>query len=287
MQLPFIIIFDIDNCIIGNIHNCTHEQGIIDILYKNCKKDKITNVCVNKTIDITNELKEGLLRPNLKDFVEFCKKKYKNVELFLYTNSSYKWTNTTLVYNIEKASKIKFNKPYFTRENSNNNKKLISNIYDDIIKVLSKKYPQLSKDINKETVFNTRLMMIDDIPNNIQDFSNKQIVCPEYNYRPYYNIEEKIINKYKIPEKLFNDKEILDYFDYNFLPIYNMNGNYLQKDKTILNIIELYNTRLSELNNKVPDTFFNDLIKILEKKDIIMNDKNIEKINKEIQNLSK
>jgi len=66
-----------------------------------------------------------------------------------------------------------------------------------------------------------------------------------------------------------------------------MNGNYLQKDKMLVNIIELYNTRLSELNNKVPDTFFNDLIKILEKKDIIMNDKSIEKINKEIQNLSK
>lgn len=206
------------------------------------------------------------------------------MELFIYTNSSYEWTNTSLVYNIEKAFNLKFNKPYFTREKSDKyNNKLLSNIYTDIINNLSKRYPSLNDDKYKEIVFNTRFIMIDDRKDVINDFPNKQIVCPEYNYYSYYDIEEKLLNKYNIPKEIFNNIEVLECFDNNFLPIYNINGNDFQKDKSMVNIIELYQNRKMEIANKKQDTFFYDLIKILEKEDTVLNDKTIEKINKEIQ----
>ena len=116
-KIPYIFIFDIDNCIIGNINYPITEALLLDTIKGVCTQKKITNKCIKK-INFVKILKKGLLRPYFVNFIKFIKKKYKNIELFVYTNSSYNWTHGGLVDNIEKASNIKFNKPYFTRENS-------------------------------------------------------------------------------------------------------------------------------------------------------------------------
>ena len=283
MKLPTIFIFDIDECIIGKVDYCIYEYNILDIIHKKCKTKKITNKCI-KAPDISKELNEGLLRPNFSKFIDFIRKKYKNVELYVYTNSTYAWVHNGLISSIEKASGVKFNKPYFTRENSNDYEKLLGNIYDIIIKGLLNKYPALSYDNNKELVFKDKLVFIDDRENNLGDFPKKQILCPKYKYVPkYYNIKEKIIKQYGVDEIMFEDKDVLEYYDTNWFPLYNINGSVFQKDMMLQNMYEMFRIRQSEINNKdINDTFFEDLMKLLQNVNKL-DEKSIETINKNIK----
>ena len=286
-KLPYIFILDIDNTIIGVVDNCTYEYSVLEYIYKYCKMNNINANC-NKKIDIIDELNEGLLRPYFIDFINFIKKKYKNIEIYLYTKSAYFWINNSgLIDNIEKIAKIKFNKPYFTRENALESQKLLGNIYDDIIEKMIKKYPLLKIDKNKKKVFESQLVFIDDIPNNLKDYPDKQIICPEYTYMPYYNIKEKIIYKYNINPEIFNNTEILNMFENYDIPIYNENGSVYQKDIEYMHINEIKKIRLAQLysNNSLNDTFFKDLITVLDKNKTIRKFDNIPEINKELNDL--
>jgi hypothetical protein len=283
-KLPYIFILDIDNTIIGNVDNCISESIILDYIFKYCKMNNIIANC-DKKLDIIDELNEGLLRPYFIDFINFIKSKYKNIEIYLYTNSAYFWINNSgFIDNIEKIVKIKFNKPYFTRENALDRQKLLGNLYDVIIDKIVKKYPLLKIDKNKKKVFDSQLVFIDDIPNNLKDYPDKQIVCPEYNYYPYYNIKEKIIKKYNINPEIFDNKEILTVFESENIPIYNENGSVYQKDIEFFNIHEILKIRYSQIfiNSSLNDTFFKDLITILDKN---KNLDNIPAINKELIDL--
>jgi hypothetical protein len=283
-KLPFVLIFDIDNALIGNIDICNKEYNLLNLIFNICKKKNIHNDQCNKNLlDFDTVMKEGLLRPNAKDFIDFCKTKYKNVELFVYTNSSHSWTNNALIKNIERSLGHKFNKPYFTREYSLPYKKSLSNIYEIILRVLISKYPKMKNKEHQEEVFNNRLLMIDDIQNNLFDFPSKLITCPVYKYKPYYDLYTKMIEKYNIPREVFNNSEVLEFFDTNFLPIYNANGSEKQRDMAMYNLTSLWNIRQSELT-KASDTFFTNLIKIMEKYPNV-NDKNIVKINQELSSL--
>jgi len=287
-KLPFILIFDIDHAIIGDIRNCVDEKNILEIIFEQCKSQNITIKCPENKFNIEDELKGGLLRPNLKEFVDFCEKKYKNVELFIYTNSSHGWTNGGLVPNIEKASGLKFNKPYFTREYSSMRmKKRISFAYDEIMNVLEKKYPILSKSEKyKQDVFTNRIVFIDDIENNVADLVSKQIVCPRYEYIPQYDIIQKLQDKYEVDEKYINNNEILQYCFRNNIPYFSEKGNDFQKDELYISLEKSRNVSYARIVNNKKDTFFLDLIKMMNKK-TKMNDKSIKNINNSINKLPK
>jgi hypothetical protein len=288
MKKPFIIIFDIDQTIIGDVKLLSKEDNLLEFIFNICKKKGINTKCQNTELDMQVELKNGLLRPYVQDFIKFCDKKFKNVEVFFYTNSSYKWTNKILGKNIEKALNIKINRPFFTRENSMSQdwKKSLANIYPLIIKSLLKKYPYMKDEKNTDYILNNRTIFIDDIKNNIISYTKRQLVCPEYNYYSYYDIYEKLITKYKMDPKIFNDKEILKYMEDNYIYIYNKNGSVFQKNKDYVNIVNMYKTKHSQLStelSKDTDTYFKDLITEFSKKtvsDEYLSDKDISAINK-------
>jgi hypothetical protein len=278
-KLPFIIIFDIDKALIGDISQLTMECALLEILYNNCKKKDINTKCPNTDIfDMQDELNNGLLRPFAKDFITFCDKKFKNAEVFFYTNSPYEWTNGGLGKNIEKALNIKVNRPFFTKENSITklkNKKSLANIYPIIIKSLLKKYPLMKDENNVEYILNNRTIFIDDIKDNLYAYKERQLVCPKYEYYPYYDISEKLINKYNIDPQLFNDKDVLKYMDgfdssYDKMHIYNKNGNEHQQNKEYITLANMSNAKYWELYNlkKKDDTYFKDLITELSKKSV-------------------
>ena len=272
MNLPFIFLFDINNTIIGNIGHQNNEYKILELI----------NPSLIKNYDITEDLKFGLLRPNFKDFIEFIKNKYKNVEIYVYTNSSYLWTNNVVIHNIEKVIECKINEPYFTRDDSNNHNKLLGNIYDNIIINLISKYPLLKQDKYKEYVFQNQLVFIDDIKDNLKDYPQKQILCPKYNYRDCYDIKANLINKLQIKEIEFEKKEVLDYFNDKWIPIYSTNGSIYQQDKIYQHILQLLLVRKTELLNN-DDNFFKSLISILEKEEkLILDDKMILNINEKL-----
>jgi hypothetical protein len=283
---PFIIIFDIDQTIIGNVHWLSNEAMFMNFIYNTCKKKGINAKCPTiDLIDMQDELKNGLLRPNTADFIHFCNKRFKNAEVFFYTNSSHAWTNSILGKSIEKALKIKINRPFFTRESSMPGmKKSLANIYPAIVKSLQGRYPSLKDANTAEAVFNTRTIFVDDIKYNVFAYTKRQLVCPAYEYWPYYDMYEKFITKYKMNPQIFNDKEILKYMSDNFIYIYNKNGDAYQSNKDYIAIANLYNKKHSELSRK-DDTYYKDLIKELSKTTIStdrLTDKNIATLNKKL-----
>ena len=275
MKLPYIFIFDIDNTIIGDIHHQIIEYNLLENI----------NTLLIKDYDITDILNNGMLRPYFKDFIDFIYKKYKNVEIYVYTNSSFEWINYGLIDNIQKSINYKINKPYFTRDDSNYYKKLLGNLYDNIINSLIAKYPSLKSQKNKEFVFKNQIVFIDDIKNNLKDYPQKQILCPEYNYIDVYDMKTRLINKYNINEDIFDKEIVLSLFENNYLPLYNKNGSIYQQDKSYQELLRLRLLRKQEINN-INDTFFKNLISILdEDKTLILNDDTIKNINDKLNNI--
>ena len=273
--LPYIFILDIDHTIIGDVLSIHNEYELLNIIsYK-----------LNKSIDIVDELNDGLLRPYFKDFIQFIKTKYDNIELFVYTGGSHRWVNNAIIPNIEKAINTNINKPYFTRENMNNDEydKILGNIYDVIIDNLKSKYPLLNQDKYIKYVFNNQLIFIDDIKNNLKDYPEKQILCPKYKYIDYYDVIKKIKIKYDIKDEVFNSTKLLSYCNDNEIPIYNENGSLLQKNKKYQMLLnKYYKKKYSLFNNEyIKDTFFKTLIFIM-KSFKSLNNKKIELINKKL-----
>ena len=289
-KLPFIIIFDIDRAIIGSISTVVEEAQVIASIFNICKKKGINAKCpFPELFDMQDELKNGLLRPFAAEFINCCNKKFKNAEVFFYTNSSYKWTNGALGKNIEKALRIKVNRPFFTREDSMslNRTKSLANIYPIIITSLLKKYPSLNNEKIADFIFNNRTIFIDDIKDNIFAYTNRQLVCSAYEYVPYYDIYEKCITKYKMDPLIFNDKDILKYMGDNDIHVYNKNGNRYQKNKEYITVLNLYNLMRYEINKQEnKDTYYKDLIAELSKKSVsnkYLTDKNIKILNKKVK----
>jgi hypothetical protein len=291
-KLPFIIVFDIDHAIIGNISTVVEEWHLIKNIYNICKKKGINTKCPSPEMkDFQDELKNGLLRPNVRDFITFCNAKFKNAEVFLYTNSSYSWTNGGLGINIEKALKIKINRPFFTRENSLTKGKSLANTYPIMMKSLVKRYPSLKDADVSEYVLQNRLVFIDDIAYNIIQYKGRQLVCPKYNFWNKYDIYDRLITTYKIAPQVFDDKDILEYLHRSGILVYNANGNAYQRNKEYIAIAKTYHAIHDELERKQEkqekkkkdtDTYFKDLIAELSNKKIsndILTDKNIAMMN--------
>jgi len=281
-KLPYIFIFDIDNCIIGDIRYPIQESQLLDLIKMICKKKNITNIC-KKKLNFVNVLKKGLLRPYFVNFVKFIKKKYKNVEIYVYTNSTYGWTHGGLVENIEKASKIKFNKPYFTRENSyqmGNYPKSLSNVFKIIISRLQNKYKILKNKKEILNVFNNNVVFIDNVKDNLKDYPGKQIVCPNYEFNKPYDIIKKIMKNNKIKSSVMNDEVIKEYIKTNLRSPFKFKDTTINEYK-IQKIRWTYYSKIE--NNNKKDYFYKNLIKIIKNNKINnFSFKNIELINNKI-----
>ena len=282
MKLPYIFIFDLD-VIVGDTYFNRYEYNLLNIIHKQCKIDNILNKCIDK-YDLTEELENGLLRPNFKDFIEFIRNKFKTVEFYIYSsNHNNKWINSGIINDIEKIANIKFNKPYLIQISSF--VEILILISTDIIA----KYPSFKIQKNKDFVFQNQLLFFNS--SNNEDYSKIQIIPQQkYNYYQYYSIVNKFINKYEFKEEVFDNKEILDYFEENKIPIYNKNGSKYQQDIQYQLLLDLQWRRELEINNKdikdIKDTYFNDLMILLKKKRTLnFDDKTIRKINDKFNKL--
>jgi len=172
MTTPLILILDIDQTIIGNVNTIEYEYRILTEY--NDKK-----ILLSYDNFLQSYVKEhDIVRPYFIDFINFMKKKYKNVEIFLYTNSTY--DRIAFIEPILRK-KFKFRKIY-TRRDTIIFQKNILHIFEDICKIL-----HLNIEKQKE-ILQKFILFIDDIPNNLGDYNNKQIVCNEYKYYDYYDL---------------------------------------------------------------------------------------------------
>ena len=289
-KLPFIIILDVENTIIGDYDMLVTEWYVLEYIYNICKKKGINAKCFSSDlVDMQDELKNGLLRPNVGDFLRFCNTKFKNAEVFLYTSSGYAWTNLVLGKNIESALKMKINRPFLTLHNSmkNDSLKSVANTYPLMIQTLVKRYPLLKDEKVSEYILNNRTILVDDMPNDLFAYTGRRLICPKYNFANDYDIYEKLIRKYKLNPEIFNDKDILAYLHERKILVYNENGNDFQKNKEYIAIAKTYHAIRKEIKKNKDgitkeDTYFKDLIKELSKKKIgdeILTDKNITTLN--------
>ena len=275
-KLPFIIILDVENTIIGDYDMLVTEWYVLEYIYNICKKKGINAKCVSSDlVDMQEELKNGLLRPNVGDFIRFCNAKFKNAEVFLYTSSGYAWTNLVLGKNIERALKMKINRPFFTLHNSmkSDSLKSVANTYPLMMKSLAKRYPSLKNEDVSEYVLNNRTIIIDNTVSEFTLYTGRQLICPKYNFVNDYDIYEKLIRKYKLDPEIFNDKDILAYLHERKILVYNANGNKFQKNKEYIAIAKTYHALRNEIKKSQDaptkeDTYFKDLIKELSKKRI-------------------
>lgn len=236
MKLPYVFIFDIDQCIVGNVKYIVEDQ----IAYKLLKE--LYNNSVNYNPDYSN-----IIRPGFVEFVKYIKNKFKPCELFLYTNSSYNWANTGIIPIIEKSTKIKFNKPYFTRETSILFNKSLDEAYEKIFPILQKKYKISLK--HKDYIINNNLVFIDNIKQNTTTHSNRQITCPDYDLMPYIcpyeNMLEifgkEILWKKEVEKNIFTGSK--EYYNPNSDDVYT-------KDILIYNLYKAIRIRNCEINNE-------------------------------------
>lgn len=100
------------------------------------------------------------------------------------------------------------------------------------------------------------ILFIDDIPNNLGDYNNKQIVCNEYKY---YDLQEILLQKYNIDivknEKILNLFQLynIDYynisspnFEYNDLYLYNLKKLMIQR-RNLIYKNDVFFLRLQEI----------------------------------------
>jgi len=276
-KLPFIIIFDVEYTIIGGDNdNLVYEWNVLEYIYNICKKKGIHTKCFSSDLlDMQDELKNGLLRPYVSDFIRFCNTKFKNAEVFFYTNSSYSWTNQVLGKNVEKALKIKINRPFLAASHSMkyDKNKSIANTFPIMMKSLARKYPSLKDEKISEYVLNNRTILIDNTVSEFFAYTGRQLICPKYNVSYEYDIYDKLIGKYKFAPEIFDNKEILQYMHERKILVYNANGNDFQKNKEYIAIAKMYHTLRKEIKRSQyaptkEDTYFKDLIKELSNKKI-------------------
>lgn len=292
-KYPFILIFDIDNTVIGDCSLLTKEARLLEYIYSTCKKYGDYNCKYMKGVDMQEELMSGLLRPNINEFIKFCNNKFKNLEIFFYTGSSYVWTNSSLGPNIEKALKVKINRPFFTKENMIatsllNIEKSLANIFPLITKSLEGKYPVMKNKNDIDYIIQNRTIFIDDIRNNTYTYANRQLVCPRYNHWSAYDVSNKIVKKYGIDRKVFDNEDILKYMWDNDIYICNKNGNDNQKNREICNAQKAEYIKKRKLSRS-NDRYYKDLIKELSKKDVdseCISDDNIININYKLSDIA-
>ena len=181
---PFVLILDIDGTLIGDIS----PQVMLYDIVKEMKKNK-GNVTFDNN-DLIYKLKNGVFRPNFKEFIDTLNGHFASLELFIFTASQKQWANF-LIKVIEKAYNIRFNRPIFTRDDCTNiNHEYIKNltkIKARILKSLKKKYPSLTlQDMNN------RLLMIDNNRVFHDNDLDKVLICPSYTFRYPENIPIKI-----------------------------------------------------------------------------------------------
>jgi hypothetical protein len=266
MNIPLILILDIDETILGDNMQTIEYEYLILKQYDDKKLLSMFDIFFKSFLQ-----EKDVFRPYFIDFINFMNKKYKNLEIFLYTNSTY---NRIFLLEQILRNKFKFRKIY-TRRDSILLQKNILNIFEDICKILN-----INIEMQKEILKNN-IIFIDDVPDILGDYTNKQIVCTEYHYYDYYDLQERFLQTYNIDitkneklKKLFNlhnrfyyDKLSVD-IEYNDLYLYNLRKLMIQRKNIILK----------------NDDFFLKLIEIIKKHNFkYFNDSNLNKINKLIK----
>jgi hypothetical protein len=179
MQQPRLFFIDIDGTLIGDVapHLCEYE--LVDTLDK-----RVLHKC---KASLADEMRNGLLRPGLSQFVNYVRSQHQPSEFFIYTASSKEWAHV-IVPMIEKISGIKFNRPLFTRDQCSSSdgsaQKSIEKIAPIVNRVLKKKYGMMMS--YADILNNSRFIDDNKVLSHLE--SKCLVLCPTYGYRNCFDV---------------------------------------------------------------------------------------------------
>ena len=272
MSSPYIIVFDVDGTLIGDIR----PQLVLYEMYSAFKKkdSKVANSFL-KASEFRNSLARGIIRPHVGKFIKKMQQTYEDVEFYIYTASEKKWAQF-LIPHLEKCLNIKFKRPLLTRDNciwhNNDLHKKINIIYDCI----SKK--------RKTSNFEDKILIIDNNENVYGSDQKHVLLCNTYDMCKLENmmcyIDEPIYLKHR--------DIIIDVLS-KYIPELKKSGDFYQFQKTyyVYYLKKLEETgRRNALHEK--DKFFLYLANLIVYKNIkSFNGKTIQYLTKKIQNAGK
>lgn len=238
---PYVFILGVDRCILG------------DLIYNKCEYDMyraLNNIHRDKNVKYESNI--DILRPGVLDFIEFIKKKYKTVEIYIHSNNDPYWINDVVGPYLQKLFKI--NKPYFTNANNINQNFQLEATYNNVIyPMLVKKYKKnLSPNIDKVIFINKADILL--------THKDREIILPIYEKQQYINIYDKMINLFG-KDAFYNEKMLKTYNTLsNRINYSNLINDVNEKDEAFRKLIALYNMRCVELKNAKADTCFSTLI---------------------------
>lgn len=202
-RLPVIFILDLDRTLIGDPGHILHYQNTIEFIKQARLSNKITTEELSdaefKALPSWKDLfVPEFFRPGLKEALESIRKYYPTAEFFIYSAGGEAYVRS-MVEIVEKHIDFKFNRPLFSRtecptNEANHYTKSIVARYPKIIQTLSQldRYKSVNLYEYSEEIMENRLMFIDDV-DFVWDRKEKWIQCPAYNYKPMFDINDKIL----------------------------------------------------------------------------------------------
>lgn len=200
LDVPFVILIDLDHTIQGDIEPQLEESNLHNLINShntNAPKTKVDKQLIKK------DFIRGLLRPGFKHFVKRMKDLFPNVEFFVYTASNTDW-GKYIVKQIESVIGIHFNKRVFTRSDClldpnpmrNTYYKSIKKVSPDIFTCLKAKYKLVGP---KQTYVFKHILLIDNNEVLRNEERRHLVKCPSYTFKvvinPFRSISDKTIRQ--------------------------------------------------------------------------------------------
>lgn len=202
-RYPVIFILDLDRTLIGDPTHILDYQSTIEFIKNARLSNKITAEELSdaefKALPSWKDLfVPEFFRPGLKEALEAIRKHYPTSEFFIYSAGLPEYVKS-MVDIVEKHIDFKFNRPLFSRtecptNEANHYSKSIVARYPKIIQSLSQleRYRKVNLVEAADEIMENRIVFIDDA-DFIWDKKEKWIQCPAYNYRPMFDIDDKIL----------------------------------------------------------------------------------------------
>ena len=165
------LFIDIDGTLVGDVSKFIFEYEIL------FKYEKAKLPAFRK--HLIHHLENKLLRPDFSTFVTYIQQSYEDVKLFIYTASEDKWAKF-LVNCIETMTKVKFQRPLYTRKDCHK-------VYGS-----TKNVGNLLNKLNPPSKCMVKLIDNNFVLNSDEVAKGYLIKCPTYHYEPLFDVFDRI-----------------------------------------------------------------------------------------------
>jgi hypothetical protein len=201
--LPVIFILDLDRTLIGDPAHILDYYNTLQFikdarLSKKITPEELSDAEFKALPNWKDLFVPEFFRPHLKESLETLRKYFPTAEFFIYSAGLPDYVKQ-MVDIVEKHIGFRFNRPLFSRtecptDETNQYSKSIVARFPKIIQSLSQleRYSGLNLEEYTETLMDTAVLFLDDT-DFVWDRKEKWIKCPPYNYKPMFDIDDKIL----------------------------------------------------------------------------------------------